>query len=73
MCTSIEFCNVCEPFFVWFIRMEVSVEQVLCYILWILCMPCAAVGVILDGGLDAFNTADAENAFVIHIDMVIVP
>ena len=29
--------------------------------------------VVLDGGLDALGPADAENALVIHVNMVIVP
>ena len=33
-------------------------------ILRILCPPCAAVVIVLDGGLDAFDTADAKNALV---------
>lgn len=31
-------------------HVKLAVKKVLCKILWILCLPCAAVVVVLDGG-----------------------
>jgi hypothetical protein len=53
--------------------MEVAIKKILRYVLRILCPPCAAVVVVLDGRLDALGPADTENALVIHVDMLIVP
>ena len=39
----------------------------------IICLPCASVVIVLDGGLDAYGPADAENSLIIHMDMFIMP
>ena len=62
-----EFCYIGKPFLIRLARMEAAVKKILRYVLRILCMPCAAVIVVLDGGLDAFDPADAKNAlFRLH-------
>ena len=58
-----------QPLLVWLARMEVSVKEILGYILRILCPPRTAVVVVIDGGLDALGPADAKNALVIHMDI----
>lgn len=68
-----EFRYVGEPFFIRLIRIELSVEQILGYVLWALCLPCAAVAAVLDGGLNAFGAADTQNAFVIDMYIVVMP
>lgn len=67
-----ELCYICKPFLIWLVRMEVSVKDIFGYVLWILCPYCAAVVIVLDGGLDALSPADAENALVVHMNMFVV-
>ena len=68
-----EFRYVGKPLFIRFIRIELSVEQILGYVLWALCLPRAAVAAVLDGRLNAFGAADTQNAFVIDIYIVVMP
>lgn len=67
-----ELCNIGKPLLIWLVRVEVSVKKILSYILWVLCPSCAAVVIVLDGGLDALSPADAENALVVHMNMFVV-
>ena len=67
-----ELCYIGQPFLVRFVRMEVAVKKVFSYILRILCLPRATVIIVLDGGLNAFDPADAENALVVYMDMFVV-
>ena len=71
-CIPFELCYISQPLLIWFVCMEVAVKEVFSYILRILCSPCAAVVVVLDGGLDAFGPTDAENALVVNVDVLIV-
>ena len=64
--------DVCEPLLVGLVRVELAVEQILRDVLRILRPPGAAVVAVLDGGLDAPGAADAQNALVIDVDIVIV-
>ena len=68
-----EFCYIGQPFLIWLVRMKVTVKEIFSYILRILCSPCTAVVIVLDGGLDALGPADAENALVVHMNMLVVP
>ena len=68
-----ELCYIGEPFLVWLVRMEVAIKEMFSYILRILCSSRAAVVIVLDGGLDALGPADAKNALVVHMNMLIVP
>ena len=67
-----ELCYIGQPFLIRLVRMEVSVKEVFGYVLWILCPSCAAVVIVLDGGLDALSLANAENALVVHMNMFVV-
>ena len=49
--------------------MKVAIKEIFSYILRILCAPCTAVFIVLDGGLDTLDPADAKNALVVHINM----
>ena len=69
----LELCYIGKPFLIWLVRMEVAVKKILRYILRILCPPRAAVVIVLDGGLDAFDPTEAKNALVVHMDMLVVP
>ena len=68
----LEFRYICEPLFVWPVRIEFTVKKILGYILRVLCPPGTAVVVVLDGGLDVSGATDSENAFVAHMDVLIV-
>ena len=68
-----EFCDICEPFFIWLISVKIAVKKIFGYILWILCLTSAAVVTVFDGGFDALDAAEAKDAFVIHMDMLVMP
>ena len=65
-----EFRNISKPFFVRFICCELSVQDVFCYELWIVCLPGASLARLLDRGLDASGSAYSERSFVIDPDVV---
>ena len=67
-----EFRHIGQPFLVWFVSMEFTVEQVPCYILRILGSPCTSMVTILDGGLYALGSANPENPLVVHMDAVVM-
>ena len=68
-----QLCYVGQPFLVWLIRMKFAVKIILCNILRIFSLSCAAVVIVLDGRFDSFNSANTKNALVVHIDMFVVP
>ena len=68
-----ELCYIGQPFLIRLVRMEVAIKKILGYILRILRPPRTAVVAVLDGGLDALSPADAENALIIYMDMLIMP
>ena len=65
-----EFSDICEPFLVWLICGELSVQDVLCDELWIIRLACASVVCILDRRLDVLCSADPESSLVIDLDVV---
>ena len=68
----LEFCHICEPLFIGLIRTKIPVQQILGYKLRILCLSGAAAVVILNGGLNAFGTANSENTLVVHMNVMIM-
>ena len=68
----LEFCYICEPLFVGFVRMKIPVQQILGYKLRIFRLSGAAVVVILNGGLNAFGTANSEYTFVVHMNVMVM-
>jgi hypothetical protein len=62
-----EFCDICEPFLVWFVCRELSVQDVFRYELRIIRLACASVVRILDRGLDVSGSADPENSLVVDL------
>ena len=48
---SFQLCYVGQPFLVWLIRMKFAVKIILCNILRIFSLSCAAVVIVLDGNL----------------------
>ena len=68
-----ELCYIGEPLLVRLVRMEIPVEEVLSHILGILCLPCAAVIVVFNRGLNASGAANTQNALVIDMNMLVVP
>ena len=69
----LEFRDVGKPLLVGSVRMKLAVKQILGDVLRVLCLPGAAVVAVLDCGLDARGAADAKDAFVVDMDIVIVP
>lgn len=53
--------------------MEIEVKKIFGHILRVLRLLRTAVVIVFNGGLDASCPEDAENVFVIHIDMFVVP
>ena len=69
----LKFCYIGEPLFIRFVRIELTIEQILGDILRILSLPGATVVAVLDGGLDALGAADSQDTFVVHMNAVVVP
>ena len=69
----LELRHIREPFLIGLVCMKLTVEQVLCYVLRVLRLPCAAVAAVLDGGLDASGTANTQDTLVVDVDAVVVP
>ena len=69
----LELCHIREPFFIRPVCVKSAIQKILGYVLGSLRLSCAATVVILDGGLDTFCSTDSENAFVVHMDMLVVP
>ena len=65
--------DIGQPFLVWFVRMELAVQQVFGKILRILGPSGAVVVAVFDGGLDAPGPADAKDALIINMDSVVMP
>ena len=66
-----EFSDICEPFLVWLICCELSVQDVLCDELWIIRLACASVVRILDRRLDVLCSADPESSLVIDLYAIV--
>ena len=66
-----EFSDICEPFLVWLICGELSVQDVLCDELWIIRLACASVVCILDRRLDVSGSADPERSLVIDLYAIV--
>lgn len=69
----LELGDVGEPLLIWLVRVELAVEYILSNILWILRPPGTAMTVVLDGGLDTRGAADAQDALVVDMYIVVVP
>ena len=68
----LEFGYIGKPLFVWLVRMELAVQDVLRNILGVLSPPGAALVGVLDGRLDIPGPADAQHALVIDMDAMVV-
>ncbi len=68
----LELGDVGEPLFIRLVCVELAVEYILRDILRIPRPPGAAVTVVLDGGLDTIGAADAKDALVVDMDIVVV-
>jgi len=66
-----EFSDICEPFLVWPICCELSVQNVICDELWIIRLACASVVCILDRRLDVLCSADPESSLVIDLYAIV--
>ena len=66
-----EFSDICEPFLVWLVCRELSVQDVFRYELRIICLACASVVCILDRRLDVLCSADPESSLVIDLYAIV--
>ena len=64
--------HISKPLFVWPVRIELAVQDVFSDILRIFRSPRTAVVVVLNGGFDTFGAADTENAFIVHMNVLVV-
>ena len=69
----LEFCHISKPLFVGLFCIELTVKKVLGDVLRILRLPRAAVTAVLDGGLDPFGAANAEDTFVVDVNVMVMP
>jgi len=67
-----EFCHIGKPFLIWFLRVELSVQQVFNKILGSLCPSGAATVIVLYSGADIFGPADAQHPFIIDVDAIVM-
>ena len=68
-----EFCYICEPLLIRLFRIELTIQKILSQILRILRPPCTAAIVVLNSGLDASGTADAQYALVVGVNSMVMP
>ena len=64
----LEFSDICKPLFVGLVCCELSVQDVLCDELRIICLTCTSEISVLDRGLDVSGSADPECSLVIYLD-----
>lgn len=69
----LEFCHIGKPFFIWLFGMKLASQKIFGEILWILCLPGAAVTGVLDGGHDIFCAADAQDPLIVNVDVLVMP
>lgn len=68
----LELCYIGQPFLIWKIRMEFSVKQIFCDMLWILCLSGTPVVFVLNCGFDIPLTADSQYTFLVYSNIVIM-
>ena len=68
----LEFCYICKPLGIGLGCIKIPVQDVLCQVLWISSVACTAVATVLNSGLDALYSANAQYSFVVHMNTVIV-
>ena len=68
----LKFCHIGEPLLIGLCGIKLPVQTIIGKILRVLRPLRATVAAVLDGGLNAFGTADTQNAFVIDIYIVVM-
>ena len=66
----LEFGDICKPFLIWSVCLELSVQYVLCNELRIICLSCATEVPVFDRRFDAFLPAYPKNSFVIDFNVM---
>lgn len=67
-----EFCYIGKPFLIWFLRIELAVQQVFSKILRTFCPPGTASIIVLYSGAYIFCPANAQHPFIIDIDTMVM-
>ena len=68
----LKLCHIRQPLLIRHTGMELTIQPVLCNVLWVGSLPCAAVILVLDGGLNVQTAANTKNSLFIHIQFVVV-
>ncbi len=62
--------HIRQPFFIRCFCMEITVQIVLCDVIWISVSSCTALRFPFNSRLDSLSTADAQDTLVIHVNVV---
>ena len=68
----LEFGNIRQPLLIGHTGVKLPVQPIPGYVLWIGGLPCAAVVLVLNGGLNIQTAADTKYSFLVHIQVVVV-
>ena len=68
----LEFGNIRQPLLIGHTGVKLPVQPIPGYVLWIGGLPCAAVVLVLNGGLIIQTAADTKYSFLVHIQVVVV-
>ena len=66
-----ELSYICQPLSVGCVGVETAPQVVLCHILWRCRAPGTTMPSELDGGLDVEYTVDAQDSFIIDVDIMV--
>ena len=68
----LELCNIRQPLLVGRLRVKISIQDVFCNMLRVLCASGASVIAVFDGGFDVFLPADSQDPFVVDMNVVVM-
>jgi len=68
----LKFGYIREPLLVGCFGMKIPVQYILCNVLGVLGLPCAAAVAVLDRGLDIFLPADPQDSFIVDVDVMVM-
>ena len=68
----LKLCYICQPLFIGHTCVELTVKPVLCNVLGISSLPCTAVILVLNGGLNIQSAENTKHSLLVHIQLVVV-
>ena len=60
-----------QPLFIRSFCRKFTIQDIFGYVLWICSLSCTAIVCIFDGGFDTKFPADAQNTFIIYINVMV--